>query len=178
MIRPQEVCTFLKSSKEGPIENSLPTKKLSFADYVELHRSMEDPPYVLDGQLYNRFKQGYELFGLVNGEEIVSYAWVRSHETQKIGEAGTTMTTSQAVVWIIDCVTPAKHRRNGYYRKLLEAINQEYPDSTCCIYASRSNTPSIKGIESAGFERWGTIVSGLTTKWKEETRFELKNTLG
>ena len=178
MVRPLEVCAYLTSSRPEPIENSLPVRKLSFADYVEFQRGLENPPYELDERLYNRFKQGYELFGLVFDEEIVSFAWVRSHESQHIGEAETTMTTSRAVVWIVDCVTPKKHRRNGYYRKLLQAIIGQHPDSTCCIYASRSNTPSIKGIESAGFEHWGTICSGLRTSWKEDSRFELTNTLG
>ena len=53
------------------------------------------------------------------------------------------------------CYTMKDERGHGYYPYLLDKIVNDNSLNECFMIVSPSNTPSIRGIEKAGFEKYG-----------------------
>lgn len=66
------------------------------------------------------------------------------------------------------CFTEAGFRGMGYYPLLLKYIQNQYIDKDIYMIVDEENIPSIKGIEKAGFKKFGFGI-------KEGKQFILKN---
>lgn len=66
------------------------------------------------------------------------------------------------------CFTMASHRGKGIYPAVLKAICDEYKSEGIDFYmvVAEDNTPSVRGIEKAGFVKCGQVeISGLTKRY-------------
>jgi hypothetical protein len=100
---------------------------------------------------------GWRLYALMRERVPVSFGWMRVSAQHDVVEVRAKVRMPYPVGWIIDCVTPEIHRGNRYYPKLISGITASCDADTCYIYCVRANNSSKRGIESAGFERLGTI---------------------
>lgn len=132
--------------------------ELRFADAVRQSRQNPEFPYAINRKLYDRFRQGYRLFALQKDRVLVSFAWAVQKSEQWIGEVDQTAKASCEALWIIDCVTPGKHRGQGFYPDLLRKIATRHNVERVFIYCLAGNEASRRGIVKAGFQPLGTIV--------------------
>jgi RimJ/RimL family protein N-acetyltransferase len=52
-----------------------------------------------------------------------------------------------------DCFTDEAYRGQGLYPAVLRRIRADFPDRTFVVFVDPANTPSIRGLEKAGFRR-------------------------
>ncbi|MGE5334129.1 MAG: GNAT family N-acetyltransferase [Nitrososphaerota archaeon] len=129
------------------------------ATLAEAHPEMADALAVAMGLLDStavrqRFSRGRRCFAAWVDGAIAAYGWV-SRGVESIGELERTFHMSPDEAYIWDCATLPRYRGQHLYSALLT-----YLTATLChdgfqrlwIGASLSNTPSIRGFATAGFQ--------------------------
>jgi hypothetical protein len=105
-----------------------------------------------------RFSQRNRLFALLVAGKPVCYGWLAVRGSFEMFELQGTCAFEEPVTWIWDCVTPSRYRGRGYYTRFLRAVKST-PNVHFVIFSRAENVWSIKGIQRAGFQRWGTVTS-------------------
>ena len=177
-VFPNVIDVFIDESTSASLEktNSKELSYLSFRDYVELTRQLEERPYEINRQIQQRFKNGYQLVALKDKNKFRCFAWLRKSESQTVGEIGNSLSVNRPALWIIDCVTLPESRGQGYYKLLLNSIKNKHSESPKIIYASPKNIPSTAAIKSVGFNHWLTLKPNSLTI-SEGADFELSATI-
>jgi hypothetical protein len=133
---------------------------MGFEDYVRYYRETKYAPYDLKQYVYERFKKGYRLFCLRDGE-YVSFAWIIKASEVYVGEINRKVSAKSSVLWIVDCVTLPHYRGKAYYPCLLKLIANNFRSERIVIYASAENEASLRGIKKAGFREFARISTFL-----------------
>lgn len=173
----RKIRLFAAARSELPCDGEI--VELDFPDYVRQCRTNRSFPYPLRRKYFNRFKEGWRLFGLRSGEELLSFAWTRNSRAVRVGELHRTLTTDTDTVWIMDAVTPAEFRRRGNFQSLMKHLSRKLEAQQVLIYASLRNKPSIRGIEKAGFVECGTVqtllgATRIRRMMKGQVRFSVR----
>ena len=82
------------------------------------------------------------------------FAWVAQFNGFYCAELDSALNASEGSVLIFDCWTPDALRGNGYYEQCISLLGSRIQASgrDPWIFSATSNTPSMKGIEKAGYE--------------------------
>jgi hypothetical protein len=59
----------------------------------------------------------------------------------------------RGVLIIGDCFTDDAYRGEGLYPAVLKRIRADFPDRSFVVFVDPANTPSVRGLEKAGFRR-------------------------
>jgi hypothetical protein len=117
-------------------------------------RAADEPPGLVEARLAH----GDECFGWLAHGEIVSFAWV-TYRDRRVGSVRLAHAAGRAFVFNAHTVTSSRGR--GLYTALLLAIRSVLGRESvkeCVIDANSRNTPSIRGIEKAGFHKVADIA--------------------
>jgi RimJ/RimL family protein N-acetyltransferase len=98
-----------------------------------------------------RFGMGDKFACLFDSEKILSYGWICNKDRFYISEIEVTV-SNIGTVMLYDFFTPEQLRNRGFYTELLKKIINHYSSEKLAIFALKSNKPSIKAIEKAGFK--------------------------
>lgn len=117
-------------------------------------------------QFVNRMNQkGDRCFGFFNEKGIcVHYSWVRIKGVMHIHEVNYKFNLEKEnAFWIFDCRTHESARGKGLYPEMINYLANEFPQDngihgTPFIDVVSDNTPSIRGIEKAGFIKKYVLV--------------------
>ena len=104
-------------------------------------------------EFLQRIETGRYCYGAWVQGEPAAFGWV-SDEEEQIGELNIRIRLLPGEVYIWDCATAPRFRRNGLYSALLAFILDELRSQSLCrawIGADLDNVASQKGIARAGF---------------------------
>jgi hypothetical protein len=149
------------------VERVSPGERLLRVDIEQFDRwaaSQVEVPWSRDIVL-KRLQSGAYFYALVVDAIPVSFIWASWLEQYELGEISLNCIFQSEACWYWDAVTPSAHRCKGYYRRLLQALLDEFSDSTRIFFAMDYNTPSIKGIEGAGISKWLTVHRSRLGFW-------------
>lgn len=117
-------------------------------------RAAGEPP----GLVESRLAHGDECFGWLARREVVSFAWV-TYRDRRVGSIRLAHADGRAFVF--NAHTLPSSRGRGLYTALLLTIRSVLGRegvTECVIDANSRNTPSIRGIEKAGFHKVADIA--------------------
>ncbi len=127
--------------------------EFTYAEYVNYARVIGRRPYGLSRGTYERFQQGWRLFALRVQDSPVAFGWVFAGNSVYLSELEKSVQVSSGAIWLLDFYTFEADRGKGYYGSLLKHLASQFcKDNPVIVYARESNSPSIRGIEKAGFE--------------------------
>jgi CelD/BcsL family acetyltransferase involved in cellulose biosynthesis len=155
-------------SSKSPELQSLDLNSLASATmkYVDDDSTMA---YML--RAADRLSEGHaEGFGLVDGQgSIVHLAWAIDFDGFFLSELNSKVDApAPDCVMIFDCWTPPALRGHGYYGHAIAAIARQIrdQDKKPWIFSAASNFASVRGIESAGFQRRYSLTRRRAFGWQ------------
>ena len=116
--------------------------------------------YDASDEFLQRFETGRRCYGAWVEGQPAAFGWV-SYEDEEIGELNLRIKLLPGEVYVWDCATAPRFRRNGLYSALLSYILDELRTQQICrawIGADFDNVPSQKGIARAGFHHIADLV--------------------
>lgn len=109
----------------------------------------------------NYFAANIECYGYIQQpNEVISYCWVTGslhHDVEFFISKHIQAMLPSACVYIFDCYTKPQFQRQGLYKNSLISILRLYQKESfrqAYILCEVQNAASIKGIHSAGFEKY------------------------
>ena len=99
----------------------------------------------------NRFKEKSKFIGLKRKNEIICSGWIYFGNKWKIEEINKNIALKNQYL-LYDFITEKKFRNMGYYKLLLQIIQNKFKTERLIIYSLSHNSKSIRAIEKTGFE--------------------------
>ncbi len=118
---------------------------------------------------------GYALANLKG--ELLHFTWARPFEGFYWSELGSKLPAPAAgSVVLFDSWTPAAHRGRGHYAPTLGRVvaTMKEEGRSCWGFSASTNTPSVRGLEKAGFRRSFSVFRYRVLGWQKIVR---KNTI-
>jgi len=116
------------------------------------------------------YREGGSGFTLVNADLVpVHYCWVSDFEGFYINELKVRLAAPRMnAVMIFDCWTPRSARGHGYYGLAISWVAQHLCSAgkVPWIFGAAQNTPSVRGIEKAGFQRRYSMIRRRVLFWQ------------
>lgn len=108
-----------------------------------------------------------------NTGQVIAYFWVSDFSSYKMRAPltfGIQMSMPEEYIYIWDCRTAPSYQGKEIYQTGLRVIREIYANRVIIINAERHNTPSLKGIQKAGFSLCGylsalLLLQKLTLVW-------------
>ncbi len=116
-----------------------------FKKYFELNKSK-----------LNRFKSKSKFIGLKRKDEIICSGWIYFGKKWKVEEVNKEIFLDNQYL-LYDFVTEKKFRNQGYYKLLLQIIQNKFRRKKLVIYSLSHNIKSIRAIEKSGFKLFKKI---------------------
>lgn len=121
----------------------------SFVEFVEVARKHG---FALQRYQYQRFRSGCSFAYLINENTVACHGWITGGEKCFIGEVARDVRVENRLL-LFDFITVARFRGKGYFTALLRNLRRRFPGRVLAAYVSRSNKPSIRAMERAGFTK-------------------------
>ena len=99
----------------------------------------------------NRLKKKSKFIGLKRKNEIICSGWIYFGNKWKIEEINKNIALKNQYL-LYDFITEKKFRNMGYYKLLLQIIQNKFKTERLIIYSLSHNSKSIRAIEKTGFE--------------------------
>ena len=99
----------------------------------------------------NRLKKKSKFIGLKRKNEIICSGWIYFGNKWLIEEINKKITLNNQYL-LYDFITEKKFRNMGYYKLLLNIIQNKFRKKRLIIYSLSHNTRSIRAIEKSGFK--------------------------
>jgi len=98
-------------------------------------------------QIDRRKRSNKICYAVFDGEKLVHTSWIfkKKSVTKQLGY--------KDALTIGPCETIKSHRGKGIYPAVLSAIQKDNPDAQLVMFVKISNTPSIRGVMKAGFQK-------------------------
>ena len=104
----------------------------------------------------SRFKRKSKFIGLKRKNEIICSGWIYFGNKWKIEEINKNITLNNKYL-LYDFITEKKFRNMGYYKLLLNIIQNQLRKKKLTIYSRSYNAKSIRAIEKSGFKMVGKL---------------------
>jgi CelD/BcsL family acetyltransferase involved in cellulose biosynthesis len=115
-------------------------------------------------------REGGSGFALVNADLVpVHYCWVSDFEGFYMDELKVQLAApGKNAVMIFDCWTPRSARGHGYYSLAVSRVAQNLWNAgkVPWIFSAAQNTPSVRGIEKASFQRRYSMIRRKVLFWE------------
>jgi len=116
-------------------------------------------------------KSGIEGFALVDDTEtFLHFAWITAFDGFYLSELNDRVQApSPECVMIFDCWTPPAVRGQGHYGEAVALIADLLRNrgKKPWIFSAATNTPSLRGLEKAGFQRRYSLVRRRVLGWQK-----------
>ena len=99
----------------------------------------------------NRFKKKSKFIGLKRKNEIICSGWIYFGNQWKVEEINREIRLNKRYL-LYDFITEKKFRDLGYYKLLLQIIQNKFRKRRLIIYALSHNNKSIRAIKKSGFK--------------------------
>jgi CelD/BcsL family acetyltransferase involved in cellulose biosynthesis len=110
-------------------------------------------------RLHNPTAEGY---GLVDSQgRFLHFAWTTRFDGFFLSELSANVDApSPETLMLFDCWTPVSQRGHGHYGRAISGIAQLVQErgKRPWIFSARTNAPSVRGIERAGFEKRYSLI--------------------
>ena len=99
----------------------------------------------------NRFNNKSKFIGLKRKNEIICSGWIYFGNQWKVEEINREIRLNKRYL-LYDFITEKKFRDLGYYKLLLQIIQNKFRKRRLIIYALSHNNKSIRAIKKSGFK--------------------------
>ena len=99
----------------------------------------------------SRLKKKSKFIGLKRKKEIICSGWIYFGNKWLIEEINKKITLNNQYL-LYDFITEKKFRNMGYYKLLLNNIQNKFRKKRLIIYSLSHNTRSVRAIEKSGFK--------------------------